>query len=530
MSTVRVQAKPSGDASTREVRRLASLLDTSQALTGTIDLKAGLHRVLEILGRHHGAVRSTVVMLDEDTGQLQVEASDGLDRPGYRVSYQLGEGITGRVVETGRSIVVPQISREPMFLNRASKRAELPQQELSFICVPIMLNRKSVGALGVDLKFKPDRDYDRTQKFLGVVASMISQAVKVQRLIDNERRKLLDENKHLRQELKDRYDFSNLLGTSGPMRQICEQVAQVARTMTTALIRGESGTGKELIAHAIHYNSLRANKPFVKVSCAALPESLIESELFGYEKGAFTGAQQRKKGRFELAEGGTLFLDEIGDINLATQVKLLRVLQEREYERLGGTETLKSNVRLIAATNKDLEEEISAGRFREDLYFRLSVIPISVAPLRERLDDIPALVQHFSAQFSRENNRRPARFSPAALDVLRQARWRGNIRELRNVVERLLIMGDRDTIEADDVRNVVRADSRPAASTAPTSAGPARPATLREFKDWSERAFLVDKLREFGWNISKTAEMIDTPRSNLYKKLEQYGIKQETDA
>ena len=394
MSTARTAVKPV-ESSTREVRRLATLLDTSQALTGTIDLKAGLHRVLEILGRHHGAIRSTVVMLDEDTGQLQVEASDGLDRPGYRVSYQLGEGITGRVVESGKSIVVPQISREPMFLNRASKRAELPQQELSFICVPIMLNRKAVGALGVDLKFKPDRDYDRTQKFLGVVASMISQAVKVQRLIDNERKKLLDENTHLRQELRERYDFSNLLGTSGPMRQICEQVAQVARTMTTALIRGESGTGKELIAHAIHYNSLRANKPFVKVSCAALPDSLIESELFGYEKGAFTGAQQRKKGRFELAEGGTLFLDEIGDIPLATQVKLLRVLQEREYERLGGTETLKSNVRLVTATNKDLEKAIQDGTFREDLYYRLNVFSIFVPPLRERKTDLLLLADHF---------------------------------------------------------------------------------------------------------------------------------------
>ena len=258
-----------------------------------------------------------------------------------------------------------------------------------------MLNRKAVGALGVDLKFKPDRDYDRTQKFLGVVASMISQAVKVQRLIDNERKKLLDENTHLRQELRERYDFSNLLGTSGPMRQICEQVAQVARTMTTALIRGESGTGKELIAHAIHYNSLRANKPFVKVSCAALPESLIESELFGYEKGAFTGAQQRKKGRFELAEGGTLFLDEIGDINLATQVKLLRVLQEREYERLGGTETLKSNVRLVTATNKDLEKAIQDGTFREDLYYRLNVFTIFVPPLRERKTDLLLLADHF---------------------------------------------------------------------------------------------------------------------------------------
>src|SRR5262249_37887241 len=241
-----------------------------------------------------------------------------------------------------------------------------------------------VGALGVDLRFKSDRDYDRTQKFLGVVASMISQAVKVQRLIDSERKRLLDEKRPLRQELRERYDFSNLLGTSGPMRQICEQVAQVARTMTTVLIRGESGTGKELIANALHYNSLRANKPFIKVSCAALPDTLIESELFGYEKGAFTGAHQRRKGRLEAAEGGTLFLDEIGDVNLQTQVKLLRVLQEREFERLGGTETIKANVRIIAATHKDMEALIAEGKFREDLYYRLNVFSIFVPPMRER--------------------------------------------------------------------------------------------------------------------------------------------------
>ena len=217
MSTARTAVKPA-ESSTREVRRLSSLLDTSQALTGTIDLKAGLHRVLEILGRHHGAIRSTVVMLDEDTGQLQVEASDGLDRPGYRVSYQLGEGITGRVVESGKSIVVPQISREPMFLNRASKRSELPQQELSFICVPIVLQRAAVGALGVDLRFKPERDFDSSVKFFGVVSSMIGQALNVQRLVEEERRRLLDENTHLRQELRERYDFSNIIGTSGPTR------------------------------------------------------------------------------------------------------------------------------------------------------------------------------------------------------------------------------------------------------------------------------------------------------------------------
>jgi Nif-specific regulatory protein len=249
----------------------------------------------------------------------------------------MGEGITGRVVETGKPIVVPRVSREPAMLNRAARRAESDDQELSFVCVPILLNRRAVGALGVDLRYKAERDFESSVKFMGVVASMLATAVKIQRLIEEDKRRLVDENEHLRQELRDKYDFSNIIGTSGPVRQVYEQVAQVASTNTTVLIRGESGTGKELIAHAIHYNSLRAKKPFVKVSCAALPESLIEAELFGHEKGAFTGADQRKKGRFELDEGGTLFLDEIGDINLSTQVKLLRVLQEREFERVGGT-------------------------------------------------------------------------------------------------------------------------------------------------------------------------------------------------
>ena len=269
----------------------------------------------------------------------------------------------------------------------------------------------------------------------------------------------------------------------------------------------------------------------MQVNCAAIPEELIESELFGHERGAFTGATEKQTGKFEMADRGTIFLDEVADMSAKTQAKVLRVLQEGEVERLGSSRTIKVDVRVIAATNKDLEEEISAGRFREDLFFRLSVIPIHVPPLRERLDDIAGLVQHFVGQFTRENNRRPARFSAGALDALRQARWRGNIRELRNVVERLLIMSDRDVIEAEDVLAVVRIDSRtaPAAVTSGGQAVP-RPSTLREFKEWSERAFLVDKLREYNWNISKTAEVIDTPRSNLYKKLEQYGIKQETES
>jgi len=335
------------------------------------------------------------------------------------------------------------------------------------------------------------------------------------------------ENRTLRSTLETRHQ---MVGDSAALRAIADQVRRAAPSNATVLILGESGVGKELVARSIHRSSLRARERFVQVNCAAIPEELIESELFGHERGAFTGATEKQIGKFEMADKGTIFLDEVGDMSAKTQAKVLRVLQEGEVERLGSSRTVKVDVRVIAATNKDLEEEITEGRFREDLYFRLSVIPISVPPLRARLDDITALVQHFVSQFSRDSNRRLARFAPAALDALKGARWRGNIRELKNVVERLLIMTDRDVIEAEDVKQVVRTDGRAGSADGGgglvASAGD-RPHTLREFKEWSEKAFLLEKLRETGWNISKTAEVIDTPRSNLYKKLEQYGIKSE---
>ncbi len=253
-----------------------------------------MQRVLQTLIRHHSVVRGMVTLLRE--GELQVEAVEGFEDRARSIRIKLGEGITGKVVESGKPIVVPRVSKEPAFLNIAPRRPDHQKQELTFICVPIMLNRQAVGALAVDLRFKAERDYDSSVKFFGIASSMIGQALNVQRMVEEERRRLLDENTHLRQELRERYDFSNIIGTSGPTRQMYEQVAQVAQTNTTVLIRGESGTGKELIAHAIHYNSLRAKKPFVKVSCAALPDTLIESELFGYEKGAFTGAQRPEEG------------------------------------------------------------------------------------------------------------------------------------------------------------------------------------------------------------------------------------------
>jgi Nif-specific regulatory protein len=497
----------------RESRRLSTLLEVSQALSGTLNLRSALHRALEILAKYHGTVRSLIVLL-HDNRELHVEAADGLDGPSHGVRYRIGEGIIGKVVESGRPIVVPRVSKEPEFLNRAAKR-DVHKEELSFICVPILLNRRAVGALGVDLRFNADRDYDRYVKFLGIVASSIAQAVKIQKLIEEDKKRLVDENIHLRQELKERYDFSTIIGTSGPVRQMYEQMAQVASTNTTVLIRGESGTGKELIAHAIHYNSPRANKPFVKVSCAALPDSLIESELFGYERGAFTGAEQRKKGRFELAEGGTLFLDEIGDINLSTQVKLLRVLQEREFERLGSTETIKVNVRMLAATNKDMERAIAAGTFREDLYYRLNVFTIFVPPLRERKADLLLLVDHFLEKFSREHHKNIKRISTPAIDMLMSYHWPGNVRELENTLERAVLMCDGQVIHGHHLP--------PSLQTAEAS-GTVTRVSLADAVAGFEKDLIQDALKTTRGNRAKAARLLDTTERVLNYKVKKYGV------
>src|SRR5215217_4412685 len=333
--------------------------------------------------------------------------------------------------------------------------------------------------------------------------------------------RLRDENRSLKRAVEARHQ---MVGESVSLRQIWDAIKRAAPTTATVLLLGESGSGKELVARAIHRNSLRSRDRFIQVNCAAIPEELIESELFGHEKGSFTGATEKQIGKFEQADHGTIFLDEVGDMSPKTQAKVLRVLQEGEVERLGSARTIKVDVRVIAATNKDLEGEIEKGTFREDLYFRLSVIPITVPPLRERRDDIPLLIRHVTELFSREHKRRPHRFDAPAMDALTRHRWKGNVRELKNSVERLLIMTPGDTVDLDDLRDVVRLE--------PKAQGPdndRNPGTLREFKESAERAFLVGKLRENGWNISKTAEVIGTPRSNLYKKLEQYGIAQETD-
>ena len=337
-----------------------------------------------------------------------------------------------------------------------------------------------------------------------------------------DQQKLINENRSWRQADQVRHE---MVGDSAVLAKITDEIRRAAPVRSSVLIHGESGVGKELVARAIHQNSSRTPERFVQVNCAAIPDDLIESELFGHEKGLFTGATEKQIGKFEQADRGTIFLDEVGDMSLKTQAKVLRVLQEGEVERLGSSRTIKVDVRVLAATNKDLAKAITDGEFREDLFFRLSVIPIQVAPLRERAEDIPLLVARFAAVFARENNFKPRQFNDAALEALSRGHWRGNVRELKNSVERLLVMTEGETIDLPDVQLVLRVDDRP------TGVGNRGQGvrTLREFKEVSERAFLVAKLREFGWNISKTAELVDTPRSNLYKKLEQYKIRQETD-
>jgi Nif-specific regulatory protein len=499
------------------VQQLAVLVDMGHILSSELAPKSAFEKVLEILKQRHAVVRGAVTLLNAKTQEIRVEVATGLSDAGRFARYRLGEGITGRVVETGKPIVVPKVSREPMFLNRAGKR-DLQKQEITYMCVPIVVKGTTVGALGVDLKFKPDRDYESELKWIGLVAAMMAQAIKSEHLVDDERKRLMDENTHLLEELKERYDFSNIIGTAGPMKQVYEQIAQVAHTNTTVLVRGESGTGKELIAHAIHYNSPRAQKPFIKVNCAALPDTLIESELFGYEKGAFTGAHALKKGRFELAEGGTLFLDEIGDMNPTTQSKLLRVLQEREFERLGGTQTIRTNVRLITGTNKDLEKAMADSHFRGDLYYRLNVFAIFVPPLRDRKSDLLLLADHFLQKYAREHKKDIRRISTPAIDMLTAYHWPGNVRELENVVERAVLVCD---------SNVVHGHHLPPTLQTAQASGTVTSLSLSEAVNAYEKDIVLDALKTTRGNRAKAARLLGTTERIINYKVRKYAIDSE---
>jgi Nif-specific regulatory protein len=489
------------------------LYDITATLASPGSLPKGLQQVLQVLAQRMGMERGTITILNPDTAELQIEVAHGLTAEARkRGRYKLGEGITGRVVESGEPAVVPRVSQEPMFLNRTRSRGHREKDELSFICVPIKINHKTIGALSVD-RLHRDLNLDHDLRILTIIATIIAQAVNNLMLIDREKERLQNENLKLRGQLQERYQVGNIIGTSSRMRQVFEMIDRVAKSNATILIRGESGTGKEMVASAIHYNSLRANKPFIKVNVAALPETLVESELFGHERGAFTGALQRKQGRFELAQAGTIFLDEIGDLTPTVQLKLLRVIQEREFSRLGGAATLKADVRILAATHRDLEDLVGQGSFREDLYYRLNVFPIYLPPLRERLADIPALAEHFLAKYRVEHGKPVTRLSAPALDLFMQYTWPGNVRELENVIERAVLVCDEDTILSVHLPPTLQRRSL-------TEAGRGLAAQVEHL----ERELITEALRQTRGNQSQAAQILDTSLRILGYKIKQYAI------
>jgi Nif-specific regulatory protein len=494
-------------------KALAALIEVSQALSGSLDLPTALEAVLGVLEQHHGIIRSVVTLIDPPGKELQIEAAIGLRPEGRAVRYRVGEGITGEVVKSGRPMVVPRISEEPRFLHRSGAR-ELAE-ETTFICTPIFVDSRPVGALAADLCYEPERDYDSTLGLIGVIASMIGQATKATWLAEAERQHLQEENTQLREELRQRYECAGLIGGSGPMHHLYSQIAQVAHSNATVVIRGESGTGKELIAHAIHLHSSRAEGPYVTVNCAALPPTLIESELFGHERGAFTGANARKPGLFERANGGTLFLDEIGDLDAGLQAKLLRVLQEREVQRIGGVNAFRIDVRVIAATHTDLEKAMAEGRFREDLYYRLNVFSIYAPPLRERTPDVLILAEHFVQKYSAEYGKAIKRISTPAIDMLTCYHWPGNVRELENAIMRSILVCDGSVIHAHHLPPTLQTAE---ASNTMTSG------SLADLVGAFERNLIEDTLKTAGGSRVRAAELLQTTERILGYRIRNYGI------
>ncbi len=480
----------------------------STILVETNGLRNSLGRALSELHHKANLKRSFIALVEPQSENLSLYATEGLDFAEYRkLEKRLLKGFLRDILEKKECKFFEKVPEDELF------DYVVREDELALFVLPIILNKRGVGIIGVEAKSLSDKDI--FLNFLNVITSMIAQAVKLQWEIKKEKEKIYEETSYLQQELKEKYDFDNLVGNSNAMRQVYAQISQVAKTNVTVLLRGESGTGKEMIANAIHFNSLRSKKPLVKINCAALPETLIEAELFGYEKGAFTGAYKQKKGRFELADGGTLFLDEVGDLPLQTQIKLLRVLQEREFERLGGTETIKVNVRLIAATNKNLEKKIAEGYFREDLYYRLNVFTIFLPPLRERKSDILLLAEYFLEKYEKLYGKHIKRISTPAIDMLMAYHWPGNVRELENAIERAIVACEGQVIHAHHLP--------PTIQTAEFS-GTVTEFSLRSAVTALEKDLIQDALKTTNGNCAKAAALLKTTERIFNYKVKKYGI------
>jgi Nif-specific regulatory protein len=515
MTANRFNPQPTMSHATRNVRELETLYKISHILAAGKNQKQALAEVLDMLDCELGLNRGMVTLLSLDGTEIRIEVAHNLSQEHSRkVRYRIGEGVTGKVMQTGKAMIVPKVSEEPLFLNRFD-RWNVTKEEISFICVPISIGWQVIGAISVDRVFDETVSLDEDMRVLSIVASMVANDVRVRRELAVRKQELEDENVRLRHELEDRFRPENIIGNSSAMRDVYRQVHQVAASDTTVLIRGESGTGKELVAHAIHYLSPRAEKPFVRVNCAALNENLLESELFGHEKGAFTGAIQSRKGRIEEAEGGTLFLDEIGDFSTVTQVKLLRVLQERQFERVGSNRTLKSNARIIVATNRDLEKAVDEGAFRQDFYYRVNVFPVFLPPLRDRKDDILLLADYFVEQYSRRMNKDVRRISTPAINMMVAYHWPGNVRELENCIERAVLLSADGVIHGHHLPPTLQT------SDASDTIGAG---SLKERVNMFERDTIVDALKRCNGNLAATARDLKTTARIIGYKINDLGI------
>lgn len=498
----------------RHSKNLSLFLKISSAITPGEDLKELLPVLMDTMGEHMNIDRGMVTILNRKTSEINVSASYGLsEEQKAKGIYQLGEGITGTVVGTGEPIVIENIAEDPRFLNRTgiSKGAE----KIAFLCVPVKTTNEVIGSLSISKILEDHTLIDDDLKILTIISTMISRAVRLHQAIHEEQLSLLEENERLHARLVQKYNPKNIVGNSSIMRNMYELIGKISKTDSTVLIFGESGAGKELVAQAIHFSGNRASGPLVTFNCAALPESLIESELFGHGKGAFTGAVTSKTGKFQLADKGTIFLDEVGELTLAAQSKLLRVLQEREIEKVGTNETIKVDVRVIAATNRDLIKLVEEGSFRLDLYYRLNVFPMTVPPLRKRKTDIPLLVDMFIVKYSKLSNNKVKRISTPAIDMLMSYHWPGNVRELENCIERAVILADDEVIHGYHLPPSLQTISQKSSEES---------GRLQKQLDFLEYELVLEELKRSQGNIKAASENLGITYRQFGLRLDKYKI------
>jgi len=509
----------------RVIQDLTFLLGVSQALQEDPELGISMRLVLEQMKQHLGVARSFITIYNRERDELSIDQALGLREEVLQsIRYRPGEGVIGRVMESGNPHVVRDIHRCPDFLNRTNALAELtapPEHTIAFLSVPIKLTNSVIGTINIFRQLDrnaPEHVLDPDLRILTLTAQQIAQAARLRQRSREEIEALRQENSSLHYRLNEVSRPSRIIGNASVMRQVFFEIQQAAPSDTTILIRGESGVGKELVAEAIHQQSSRATKPFHALNCAALPANLIESELFGHERGAFTGAVRERKGRFELADGGTLFLDEVGELPMAIQAKLLRVVQEGTFERIGGGKTLHVNVRLIAATNRPLEDMITAEQFRQDLYYRLNVFPIFVPPLRERKGDILTLADHFVEKYAERNHKRVLRISTPAIDMLMAYHWPGNVRELENVIERAVLLTQDSVIHGFHLPASLQTGK--ATSTEPTG-------TLSNAVEIFEREVVFEALKNTQGNMAAAARNLGLTERQIGLRVRKYDISLE---